>query len=178
VEPDAVIDLDGFNEVALAQGNVAAGLHVSFPSVSHWAALVNDQPRLGRDEIRNLAQLLQSYETVRDLVRFADRFGLPRSAMLATWCSWRLDAQTWVQSEAYARFLEGRVDGLRPEVCGPAFARQSAEAPFTAMADLWRHSSETLHDLCRGAGIPYLHVLQPTLLDDGAKPLTGAESGI
>jgi hypothetical protein len=39
----------------------------------------------------------------------------------------------------------------------------------------WCESSRSLHALCAARGIASLHVLQPTLHDEGSKPLTPAE---
>ena len=38
-EPDVVIDIDGFNEVALGNNNQSLGFHPAFPSASHWSHL-------------------------------------------------------------------------------------------------------------------------------------------
>jgi lysophospholipase L1-like esterase len=39
----------------------------------------------------------------------------------------------------------------------------------------WVQGSITMRGLCAARGIPYLHVLQPTLHDRGSKPLTEKE---
>ena len=44
-------------------------------------------------------------------------------------------------------------------------------------ANVWYESSRILRAICDARGIPYVHVLQPTLHDEGSKPLTDEERG-
>ena len=39
----------------------------------------------------------------------------------------------------------------------------------------WKESSRALADLCRARGITYEQFLQPTMVDEGSKPLTELE---
>ena len=62
---DYVVNIDGFNEVAIAAVNVAGGISVAMPSVQHMAPLTN-LTRL-RMEPSDLARLTELSDTSRQL---------------------------------------------------------------------------------------------------------------
>lgn len=64
--------------------------------------------------------------------------------------------------------------GKRNPAQGPPFSPRGPEAARW-LADCWFESSLSLHAVCTARGIAYLHVLQPTLHDEGSKPLTPEE---
>ena len=55
------------------------------------------------------------------------------------------------------------------------YVRQISPALVAAMVDNWVESSRSLQALCASRGVFYLHALQPTLLDEGSKPVTPEE---
>ena len=73
----------------------------------------------------------------------------------------------WVGAhEAYNAALPGDVP--RPE----ASALRAAQLES---ADCWYESARLMHALCRARGVRYLHFLQPTLFDEGSKPISAEE---
>ena len=160
---DAVLNIDGFNEVALSNTNITAGHHVSMPSAQHIAPLVG----------------LAARDTMLELA--AVRLGLARERLNA-----RIDTMngSWLAS-AYtireillrqpAREFHAAIDHYEetqrtaPErdktsmlfnlPAQDAFAMR--EEALRAVRDQWVRSSLLTHRLCQDAGAIYVHVLQP-----------------
>jgi hypothetical protein len=66
---------------------------------------------------------------------------------------------------------EGRHDnGIR----GPRFPRDDEGLSRTILR-AWEEASISMHAMCAARGIQFLHVLQPTLHDQGTKPLSEKE---
>ena len=84
----------------------------------------------------------------------------------------KLRARWGATQEAIVRLL-GEGEASEP-LRGPRFDTE-IEAALGTMTLCWAESSRSLQGICRARGIPYLHVLQPTLHDEGSKPLTPAE---
>jgi hypothetical protein len=77
--------------------------------------------------------------------------------------------------EAFLERTRGLVPLEDPSVSGPEFDREGT-APIEAAVRTWVESSLSIHSLCAARGVAYLHVLQPTLLDEGSKVLTREEA--
>jgi hypothetical protein len=173
-EPDAVIEIDGFNEAALGWNNAGLAANPAYPFLPNWARATNG---LEMDP-----QSLEDLFAVRATQVRATAFG---EWFLASnlWRSCFLGHVGWLRLErlredyvaAYRRYLEGlRSRPQRREVKGPAFPGGD-ERTIEALVRSWEESSISMHGLCKARGIPYLHVLQPALPDPGTKPLTPGE---
>jgi hypothetical protein len=172
MRPDCVIDLDGFNELAMAHGNAEMGTHPLYPGAGQWGPLVRGS-HLDREvldlmlDVRDHERRAQAIaETWNDWGLFgsaiAGRFGLSRAH--------RLRGESGALQD---RVVEGvkAADG-RHVLRGPAFD------PATVMKQCvraWTEGSLSLDALCRERGILFIHALQPTLHDTGSKPLTQQE---
>ena len=172
--PDAVINLDGFNEVALASYNHHVGAHPLHPSFPHWAAAsnrANDDPQAA--ELRRRIEDLQARALA--LTRRADDLSLWSSALLGSWTFGRLHtlrSEYQTASGEFQAWLAG--EGAWPEMRGPPF-RGSREEAVQLAVDAWSRASVSMHAACEAQGIAYLHVLQPTLHDPGSKTWTAEE---
>ena len=69
VRPHAIINLDGFNEVALARENSAAGMHPTYPSYSRWIHLTSEW---GTDSSKIIALLSKIAEARNECIEFAE----------------------------------------------------------------------------------------------------------
>lgn len=164
MEPDAVVNLDGFNEVALGCFNAQLRTHPQYPSMQQWQ-------HISRNPLQDPegADLLLAMRGHRDralgLARLGLDRGLERSAVLGTWLLRRVAAEQRGLTDGlqeYARFL---ARAQSPALRGPKFD------PATAVADnvaAWARCSRALDALCAARGVAYLHVLQPTLHDPGS----------
>jgi hypothetical protein len=170
---DVVINLDGFNEVALAYGeNWPARISPFYPR--GWSTLVEGIPDLER---LRLVGAIVDLEDRR--VRLARRFS--RSP-------WRYSALCTLLWQALDRSLAARLGETQTTLArtgsagrgrfvghGPRREYRSEDELFQDLAAEWRRSSLEMAQLCAGAGIRYYHFLQPNQYDEGTKPLSAAE---
>jgi hypothetical protein len=170
---DVVINLDGFNEVALTYGeNWPAGVFPFYPR--GWSTLVEGIPELKR---LRLVGAIVDLEGRR--VRLARTFS--RSP-------WRYSAICTLLWQALDRSLAARLSETQMTLArsgsadrarfvghGPRREYRSEDEFFQDLAAEWKRSSFEMAHLCAGAGIRYYHVLQPNQYDEGSKPLSAAE---
>ncbi|MCK6449156.1 MAG: hypothetical protein L6Q99_22395 [Planctomycetes bacterium] len=170
LEPDAVLCLDGFNEVALGRQNARFGTHASFPSIPHWSQLVArgaEQP----EAIAIAARIRGTQAELEEFTTWALDRELARSAWLGEWAVRRAAAlrrETLEASDAYTQVL--RANESRLALGGPMI-RGDLELPVQTSVAIWKEASRNMRAMCTARHVPYLHVLQPTLHDDGAKPI-------
>jgi len=171
---DAVVELDGFNEVALAPAENAEMVYPFYPR--GWPARVNnfiDERRLAL-----LARLGGLDAEQRSLAERFSRF--PLSWSVTANLVWRsLQVRTASRRAAAAAELEARMargkEKLAYIASGPPFDAGNEGATFEALASVWQRSSEEMRALAEGAGATYFHFLQPNQYVEGSKPLTSRE---
>jgi hypothetical protein len=169
---DVVINLDGFNEVALPfRENRPSGVFPFYPR--GWNVLVEGIPDLERQRLVGAIVDLED-RRVR-LARAFSRF------------PWRYSAICNLVWQAFDRGLAARLGETRMKLLrtvpaerrylghGPRRDYPSDEAFFQDLAVGWQRSSLAMAHLCAGAGIRYYHFLQPNQYDPGAKPMGAAE---
>lgn len=173
--PDAVIELDGFNEVAVANSNWKSGVHPVHPMWGYWSVLATETSDRGRElllagecvalskEGAACAEELLANGTLHSAL--FGRFGLQRIA--------RIQSQ-WAEAQTRLAAYYLEQPGARV-ARGPGFAADE-EGAFRQYVATWTENSRALAALCAEHGIAYLHVLQPTIHDEGSKPLTKEES--
>lgn len=171
---DLVVNLDGYNEVALPTAeNVPFGVAPEFPR--SWRAYASRVPSL--DTVRIAGRLAAESE----------RIERARTVIGASWLRHsRLALLVWhalAQRHAVARARLERL--LRDELSGGARTNAEVRGPWTPpaseaalaaeLAALWRRSSVQLWHLLRANGIAYAHFLQPSQYVKGSKSLTDRE---
>ena len=178
--PDAVLNLDGFNEVALTAQDRVREVHPVYPSYTVWGNVLRQLDRLGPEEqllhARGLvlqAQIEAAAVEAEDdpwlwsslrgrlVLSRARRLAQQRAALQAVLVE--LDSEEREMSENAKR-----------EVTGPPFPEDNALILRMAVEN-WAQSSISIAALCRARGTHYLHALQPTLHDEGAKPFAPEE---
>jgi hypothetical protein len=158
---DIVINIDGFNDVALARVNATRGIDISMPSAQHLDPLVNlvAQSTLTPEKLQSLASI------VRDRARLADlraRIAGNRSAAV----HFVLDRYHRSMTDQYVREL-GRFATLPSNPAENTLIQVApAEGPragagYDSMAAVWASSSLVMHDLVASRGGRYFHFLQP-----------------
>lgn len=176
--PDAVIDLDGFNEIALAMGNWQEGLYPLYPYQTLWANLVS---KVNNNSPAGLDLLAQSWSLRREAERVVERaraWHLCSSSLCGRYLLARLERL----EEQRAKLFEAR--GALA-VAGDRSKRPRQERGSDPPADwgqalelcarAWYESSLSISAMCAARSTFYLHVLQPTLFDAGSKPLSPSE---
>lgn len=169
---DVVVNLDGFNEVALPGAeNLPRGISPFFPRNWYQRTLEVED----RATLRHIGQALVLNEKRRN---WASLFqSVPRWSAVGN-ILWR----------SYDRSLEHRVLQHREEIrapidprqptfraAGPKLGRTEGPELYERIAQHWAATSRMMADLCASRGIPYLHILQPNQYVEGSKILTPEE---
>lgn len=179
---DAVINMDGFNEVGLAYENSHGWTHPVYPSAPTWAAAAADFGVAGGKQLMVAVQMLNLRDEARETIERALRWHFSSSAILGTMTLQRLNGinrrrnelQKDITTSAEAQPMSKRI--LR-QINGPDFP-DSDQQRMRICVNAWYECSLSLDAVCRARGIHYLHVLQPCLGDAGSKPLSDAEKAI
>ncbi|MFN0006554.1 MAG: hypothetical protein ACKVXR_01500 [Planctomycetota bacterium] len=173
-EPDVVLLVDGFNESAIGWANGRTGMHPAYPSTHHWTSAANGmaaQPEM----VERLFAVRATQDRAREFAESFLRSGAWRSCFLDHVGSVLLERRRRAYVSAFQDLTKGIEESFRGgPMAGPAFDA-SDEGIAGAIVTAWAQGSITMRGLCDARSIPYLHVLQPTLHDEGSKPLTERE---
>ncbi len=172
-EFDVVVNIDGYNEVALTVAeNDEMGVFAAYPRM--WHARMHDvvDPR----KYTVSFQILKVRALRQQLA--ADR--------LQSWLSWsptlnliwyvrdkRLETQmVELAGELRQQIISG---GLGFTAKGPAQIYRGSDGLHRHVLELWSNSSLQMQRLCAGNGIAYVHILQPNQYLTDSKPMTAEE---
>ena len=172
---DAVVVLDGFNEVDGATDNVQDGVNPYFPHNWHLHA----RQALDSEAMALMGQVEATRAERAALRRAFARPGLGQSA-LWLWAWDVLDRRQAGALREQMRALDAALAQARttPQVSGPAVAFDDEDTMYTDFVEVWARASLEMHNLCRGQGIQFLHFLQPNQYLAGSKTLTDDERRI
>lgn len=177
--PDAVVSLDGLDELALSQENAQAGTHPLYPAEPVWGAVLRDRVERGASGLELLLEMRALHADAVRLVQRSLRLRLTASSLLGRWLEARVDGlharETELGDLYLARAATPPADHrVLRQRCGADFD-PAEEAVVELAVTSWFEGSLSLWAMCAARGIPYVHVLQPTLLDAGSKPPTERE---
>ena len=174
LQPDAVINIDGFNEAALGLENLAAGFHPAHPAMPRWAPLAAAR---GTNPAA-MAQLAELWSLSREIEEVGTRaldLGLHHSSILGWWTLRRVRALETQRAEVQEQFLQAFETHEGDEMLrGPDFTHVGNPIGDILLRN-WLESSISLFAVCAVRDIFYLHVLQPSADDPDSKPLTAEE---
>lgn len=181
---DVAVSFDGFNDVALAGRNAAAGIAVDMPSIEHVLALQEGTAiTAGTDGLEKMLRVR------RDWARYSKAFNRAwggrawelrfASGFMADWLLYR-----W----HHRRYLEGRLEAAGNDDLATATAPDTwfylnpsplAPEPLEeAMAEsvrLWSRASLLMHQLVAADGGSYFHFVQPNQYFPTERVYTEAE---
>lgn len=172
---DIVINLDGFNEVALPATNIVpAGYFAFFPR--DWPGMLGVTG--GPDRARMIGALtyLQAMRSSR-----AEWFSKAplRWSPTANLVWLLLDRQMAGRHDRYQIELSALAPTqLSYAARGPSRTYASADAMHEDLTEVWKRSSLEMARLCAGLGIPYFHFLQPNQYVAGSKPIGEEEARV
>jgi hypothetical protein len=158
---DAVVNIDGFNEVALGTYNNDRGHDVSMPSPLHLDPLVSllDRSTMTPAMLYSLAAINRDKERMNALaVRIQD-------APLASW-GFVLDRYYERTRDHYQKEL-ARLATLTTVPASslvqitPAVKARRGDELYSDIADAWVSASLLMHDMLAARSTPYVHALQP-----------------
>lgn len=172
---DAVINLDGFNEVAMHQAaNEAQGVSVAWPL--DWASR---RTLLEENALGGELRYLESER--RDLARTALEGGWFQSTWLGRSLWLARDTELAAKHSEARRAVERAAtpsSGRAREWTGPRWPTNSADGIAQDLVALWMRSSRNMRAACEAAGAVYVHALQPNQHVEGSKPLTREEEDL
>jgi hypothetical protein len=161
-ELDLVVNIDGFNEVALGRLNDREGQDISMPSVMHMDPLVNlvNQSTLTPEKLESLAQIGR-YK--RQMNALAERIHRNRIASV----NFVLEQYFEIISKRHVAELY-KFAGLPSNPSNSSLVYvtpKTRERPglelFEDIARNWVGASALMNELLSSRSVPYFHVLQP-----------------
>ncbi len=170
--PDVVLNIDGFNELALSYfENYRNQVTPHYPRA--WKQRTELLPQRETQWLVGRVVFLRHQRA-----RLAAR--LSGSALRYTATAnlvWRL-LDRWIGQDLVDSQLRAAAHvppTLSYQWQGPFEARPEPVQVLAEQAALWRQSSLQLHRLCAANGIPYFHFLQPNQYLPGSKPMPRGE---
>lgn len=159
---DVVINLDGFNEVALGAENQSRGISLHYPR--GWDNLAaSPDPQ----QIAASGRLIRSKAQRHRFATFAGRYALEKSPTVnALW----LALDHWLESrmEIDQQILSAVTDTDNASKVQPT---TTGDSGLEELVTTWRRASKLMSDLCELRGIEYHHFLQPNQYFPETKPL-------
>ncbi|MGL4503970.1 MAG: hypothetical protein ACRCU2_33215 [Planktothrix sp.] len=163
---DMVINIDGFNEVALANINNQNGLEFAMPSSSHVQALTGlANNSLSNRALKTLLKIKDNKPKIKNALETLKDCPLAScNAVMSLYIqdlvkNYRLDVAR------FERYRQQPTEDDLPAESAIYFYMQypiltEAEL-FPKIANHWAQSSILIHDILKENNIPYFHILQP-----------------
>ncbi|MCA9055480.1 MAG: hypothetical protein KDA75_16680, partial [Planctomycetaceae bacterium] len=171
-EFDLLVNLDGFNEVALADWNQRRKVSPAFPR--NWPAVLPH----GFSQ-KYLADHTRMWEVRAERQRNARgirQSWLRGSALRQLW--WKahdevLRSEEVVLNETASQSNQEESYSYRRS--GPLEDYPNDEVRYQRYVEIWANASVQIEEMANGAGFAYFQFLQPNQYDPGSKPLTDDE---
>jgi len=170
---DAIVNIDGFNELAMSNSNRARGFNLVYPSAIHYGFVQKAvQEQFSPGNVRILAETYATLEREQRLLEWMDR-ALLRLSPFANLVAERTSARSRRDVEKLRHELVSvAVGDVPPELRGPDLPDDGS---WTFIARVWVDASRMIGALSEEYQIPYAHFLQPNQYIDDSKVLTDAE---
>ena len=159
---DLVVNIDGFNEVALSSVNHQRGLDISMPSAMHLDPLVNlvNQATLTPEKLQSLAAISQYKERINHLVERLHRNRI--AAINFVLEQLHRSATAGYQAEvARVSNLPSNPSNASLILATPSVAPRDEARALADAAKSWSDASTLMQTMLAARGVPYFHVLQP-----------------
>jgi hypothetical protein len=182
LEPDAVVNIDGFNEAGLSYHNAVSRVSPEYPRADLWPFLVGGLGYSNRVLSLMAAQFLEK-ERLSDCASQAVWWSRT-SNLLALHFMMQARRREAKEQVLFSKFQEAVAQDLAVyrefAVRGPS-TDLSRDRRHEEIVEIWLQGSLTMSAICARRDISYLHVLQPTLHDTlprMAKPMSTDEGVI
>lgn len=170
-EFDIVVNLDGFNEVALPTAeNIPGQVNPFYPR--GWDRRVAHAISPGTVRLIGLVE-----ETKERRKKWAQRFRSQRFYLSPTlFLVWQLRDRKLARTiyETNEKIREG-AKTQSYAMRGPSYTYRDEEELYRDLADVWKRSSVQMNNLCAANGARYFHFLQPNQYVEGSKPISADE---
>jgi len=159
---DVVINIDGFNEVALGRINDRYGWDVSMPSHEHLDALINviNQGTLTPAKLESLARIVRDRQQLNDIAERSNRTRLASMEFVLRHYYGFL-RRRYEQERVRFNELPSNPPANSPIHVTPSVRPRAGSALYEDIAANWRNASMLMQQLLAARNIPYVHVLQP-----------------
>jgi hypothetical protein len=160
---DAVVNIDGFNEVALGDMNAQRGRDISMPSPLHVDPIINliDQTTLTPVKLGALARISRLKERLNSLTRMMERNGVAAlNFALERYYRYTYNAYS-IEVGRFAGLASERSDASPVLLTPPAKTRGEGTDVYADIATQWAAGSVLMRDILAARGALYVHVLQP-----------------
>lgn len=174
-ELDALVNIDGFNEVTLPACENQDDVFAAYPRMWNTLTLNLVDPRLSSESYRLLELRALRQESARAILDSPLRFSPTRQLL------WQIrDAYLNRKRAALARdlFEKQKSQGRPFAIAGPPQLYHGDEQMYQQLVDIWSNSSRQLNFLCRANRIGYVHVLQPNQYVPDTKKLGSQERAV
>lgn len=164
-EFDFVINIDGFNEVALSNLNYQENIALSMPSVQHLLPLRDvASNNLGVDELSAIAKIVENREQLQQKQETLQQSKLA-SIYLFRMVSTQAAAKTYQESLMEFEKIRGQKEQNPQQdfILQIQNAREAVDVDtaFNRMAELWANSSRLMKEALENQNSLYFHFIQP-----------------
>lgn len=180
-ELDLVINIDGFNEVALSNLNNKAGIEVEMPSVQHIQPLTNLASNVSPSV---MSAIVQINDTKKQLKAGIDKLQTCQLAVCHAVTSLQVRQLVNNYQEAIVKY-DAQVKISSADTANNSIVYiPKAEsvlpdrAAFDKMASLWYESSIGMNQILSSRNIPYFHFIQPNQYYPTKRAFTAQEKEI
>jgi hypothetical protein len=174
-ELDALVNIDGFNEVTLPVCENQDDIFAAYPRLWNTLTLNLADPRLSSESYRLLQLRAERQESARAMLDSPLRFSPTRQLL------WEIrDAYLARKLTALARelFDKQKTEGRPFAISGPPQLYHDDAGMYRQLVEIWSNSSRQMSNLCRANHIAYIHVLQPNQYVPDTKPLGKEERAL
>ncbi len=167
---DVVINIDGFNEVALPQiENMPEGVYPFYPRQWNVYAAKSMSEKI-IELLSKGVELKKEREELRNL--FSKNPFKSSNFFLVIWHSLKnkiLNELITIDNKIH---VETKANAKSTQEIGPDYLLNSSEQVALDFAEFWKNSSRQMNDVLKAKGIEYFHYLQPNQYFKGSKPLS------
>jgi len=177
-EFDAILNIDGFNDLVLANENINSNINPIFPSGYHLGLMSKTQMsnRLDFQTTKYLYAYYDWHETELSLLSFIQSSPFKYSVFLNLLGElWTKHSITEIKRVEYKMTSEAPKT-ISDEFRGPPF--QKNDNNYEIAVNIWQHASEMLYAISQANNLIYIHILQPNQYVEGSKPLSEKETKI
>ena len=175
---DIVVNIDGFNEIAIGGTDASRGNHPLYPERNRWLTTLRIAGgSLSARQIELTAEIMRLRRRIADNRSTLENLPVLRRSALAqtVWGTSVLARERKAIALEENLRVESEAENDQTVFTLPDPCLNQEEGCRQLIADLWRSSSEQMRVLAEYSGASYLHVLQPNQYVDGSKPINAEE---
>jgi len=172
---DGLINIDGFNEVALPTCENQDDIFAAYPRLWNTLTINLVDPRHSAEAYRLLELRALRQEAARAMLDSPLRWSPTRNLL------WKIRDSYLAKKLlvlANVVFTKEREQGRAFATAGPPQLYHSEKERYPQLAELWANGSRQLDYLCRANHIAYVHVLQPNQYVPDSKSLGPLEMSV